>query len=178
MHKVIDKEYKVMQSSLCFDKNNNLILNLTLDIPYTPKKNFVEGRVLGVDLGIKYPAYVCLNDDTYKREHLGSINDFMKVREQMQQRARNLQQALKLTKGGKGRTKKTQALNRLKDKERNWAKTYNHQLSKKIVDFAIKHQCEFINMEKLTKDGFGDKLLRNWSYYELQNMVEYKAERV
>ena len=178
LHKVIDKEYKVMQSSLCFDKNNNLILNLTLDIPYTPKKNFVEGRVLGVDLGIKYPAYVCLNDDTYKREHLGSINDFMKVREQMQQRARNLQQALKLTKGGKGRTKKTQALNRLKDKERNWAKTYNHQLSKKIVDFAIKHQCEFINMEKLTKDGFGDKLLRNWSYYELQNMVEYKAERV
>ena len=69
-----------MQSSLCFDKNNNLILNLTLDIPYTPKKNFVEGRVLGVDLGIKYPAYVCLNDDTYKREHLGSIDDFMKVR--------------------------------------------------------------------------------------------------
>ena len=177
LNKVITGEYKVTQSSMAFDKNNNLILNLSLDIPYTPNNEVVAGRVLGVDLGIKYPAYICLNDDTYKREHIGSIDDFLRVREQMQKRAKNLQQALKHTKGGKGRAKKTQALNKLKDKEKNWAKTYNHQLSKHIVDFAVKHKCEFINMEKLDKDGFGDKLLRNWSYYQLQTMIEYKAER-
>ena len=37
LHKIIDKEYKVGQSSFQFDRNNNLILNLNLDIPYKLK---------------------------------------------------------------------------------------------------------------------------------------------
>ena len=177
LHKIINKEYKVGQSSLQFDRNNNLILNLNLDIPYKPKTEVVEGRTLGVDLGIKYPAYMCLNDDTYKREHIGSIDDFLRIREQMQDRRRKLQHDLKFIKGGKGRNKKMQALDRLRDKEKNFATTYNHMISKNVVEFAKKNQCEYINMEKLTKDGFNNKILRNWSYYQLQQYIEYKAER-
>lgn len=177
LHKIIDKEYKVGQSSLQFDRNNNLILNLNLDIPYNPKNEIVEGRTLGVDLGIKYPAYMCLNDDTYKREHIGSIDDFLRIREQMQDRRRKLQHDLKFIKGGKGRNKKMQALDRLRDKEKNFATTYNHMISKNVVEFAKKNQCEYINMEKLTKNGFNNAILRNWSYYQLQQYIEYKAER-
>ena len=177
LHKIIDKEYKVGQSSLQFDRNNNLILNLNLDIPYKPKTEVVEGRTLGVDLGIKYPAYMCLSDDTYKREHIGSIDDFLRIREQMQDRRRKLQHDLKFIKGGKGRNKKMQALDRLRDKEKNFATTYNHMISKNVVEFAKKNQCEYINMEKLTKDGFNNAILRNWSYYQLQQYIEYKAER-
>ena len=177
LHKIIDKEYKVGQSSLQFDRNNNLILNLNLDIPYKPKTEVVEGRTLGVDLGIKYPAYMCLNDDTYKREHIGSIDDFLRIREQMQDRRRKLQHDLKFIKGGKGRNKKMQALDRLRDKEKNFATTYNHMISKNVVEFAKKNQCEYINMEKLTKDGFNNAILRNWSYYQLQQYIEYEAER-
>lgn len=177
LHKIIDKEYKVGQSSLQFDRNNNLILNLNLDIPYKPKTEIVEGRVLGVDLGLKYPAYMCLSDDTYKREHIGSIDDFLRVREQMQSRRRKLQHDLKFTKGGKGRVKKLQALDRLRDKEKNFVTTYNHMISKNVVEFAKKHQCEYIHLEKLIKDGFDNTVLRNWSYYQLQQYIEYKAER-
>ena len=177
LHKIIDKEYKVGQSSFQFDRNNNLILNLNLDIPYKPKNEVVEGRVLGVDLGLKYPAYMCLSDDTYKREHIGSIDDFLRVREQMQSRRRKLQHDLKFTKGGKGRNKKLQALDRLRDKEKNFVTTYNHMISKNVVEFAKKHQCEYIHLEKLTKDGFDNTVLRNWSYYQLQQYIEYKAER-
>ena len=177
LHKIIDKEYKVGQSSFQFDRNNNLILNLNLDIPYKPKNEVVEGRVLGVDLGLKYPAYMCLSDDTYKREHIGSIDDFLRVREQMQSRRRKLQHDLKFIKGGKGRAKKTQALDRLRDKEKNFVTTYNHMISKNVVEFAKKHQCEYIHLEKLTKDGFDNTVLRNWSYYQLQQYIEYKAER-
>lgn len=177
LHKIIDKEYKVGQSSFQFDRNNNLILNLNLDIPYKSKNEVVEGRVLGVDLGLKYPAYMCLSDDTYKREHIGSIDDFLRVREQMQSRRRKLQHDLKFTKGGKGRAKKLQALDRLRDKEKNFVTTYNHMISKNVVEFAKKHQCEYIHLEKLTKDGFDNTVLRNWSYYQLQQYIEYKAER-
>ena len=175
---VINKEYKVMQSSLEFDKNNNLILNLTLDIPFKQEDEFIDGRVLGVDLGVKYPAYVCLSDDTYKREHIGEALELIKQRKQYQDRRARTQQQLKNVKGGKGRGKKLKNLDRLSECERNFAKTYNHMISKRIVEFAKKHKCEYINMERLTKDGFSNSILRNWSYYELQNMVEYKADRI
>ena len=176
--KVINGEYKLSQSSLEFDRNNNLILNLTIDISFKQEDNLIKDRVLGVDLGVKYPAYVCLNDDTYKREHIGEALELIKQREQYQARRRRTQQQLKNVKGGKGRHKKLKNLDRLSDCERNFAKTYNHMISKRIVEFAKKHKCEYIHLEKLTKDGFDNTILRNWSYYELQQMIEYKADRL
>ena len=86
LHKVINKEYKICDSSMQFDRNNNLILNLTLDIPNKESKGYLEGRTLGVDLGIKYPAYVCLLDDIYKRKSKGCAEDFIRVREQIRGR--------------------------------------------------------------------------------------------
>lgn len=177
LHKVINKEYKICDSSMQFDRNNNLILNLTLDIPLNIKNEHIEGRTLGVDLGIKYPAYVCLSDDTYKRKSIGCAEDFIKFREQIRARRYRLQKQLSMVKGGKGRNKKLQALDRIKDKERNFVKTYNHMISKNVVEFAKNHKCESINLEKLTKYGFPNMILSKWSYYELQNMIEYKAER-
>lgn len=175
LERCISGEYKICQSSITIDKD--VMLNLTIDIPLETKYEPVKGRVLGVDLGIKYPAYICLSDDTYKRKAIGSATDFIRVREQMQSRRKHLQKTIKLTKGGKGRKKKTQALERIRDKERNFANTYNHSISKKVVEFAKQHKCEKIHLEKLTKDGFPNTILSNWSYYELQNMIEYKAKR-
>ena len=177
LHKIINNEYKIKESSLMFDKNNNLILNLTFDIPDKEAHEIVPGRTLGVDLGIATPAYVCLSDNTYIRSGFGSANDFFRIRQQMKSRRRSLYKSLSLVKGGQGRKKKLQAINSLRDKERNFAKTYNHQLSYKIVKFAKDNKCEFINLEHLTKNGFEDAILSSWSYYELQNMIEYKAER-
>lgn len=177
LHKIINKEHKIGQSSLEFDRNNNLILNLTIDIPRKDKVEIKKDRVLGVDVGVKYPAYICLNDDTYKRESIGNALELIKQREQFRERRTRLQQQLKLVNGGKGRSKKLKALDSLKSKERNFAKTYNHQISKRVVEFAKKHKCEFIHLEKLESKGMDNKILGSWGYYELQNMIEYKAER-
>lgn len=178
LNKVLNKEYKVSQSSLQFDKNNKLILNLTIDIPYKKVDEIVKGRVCGVDMGIAIPVYVALNDVSYVREGMGTIDEFMKQRLQFQSRRRRLQQQLKNVNGGKGRKDKLKGLESLREKEKSWVKTYNHALSKRVVEFAKKNKCEYIHLEKLTKDGFGDRLLRNWSYYELQEMIKYKADRV
>lgn len=178
LQKVLNREYKIAQSSLEFDRNNNLILNLSMDIPFVQQEEFIKGRVLGVDLGINVPCYMSLNDKIYVRKALGNINDFLRVRQQMQERRRELQKALVLTKGGKGRNKKLQALNRLKEKEANFVKTYNHTLSKRVVDFAKQNKVEEIHLEKLTSEGLGNTILRNWSFYQLQQDIEYKAKRV
>ena len=96
----------------------------------------------------------------------------------MQHQRRRLQKALQATTGGKGRGKKLQAMERLKTKERNFVNTYNHFLSKSIIDFSIKNNAGMIHVEELKFDKMKHKsLLRNWSYYQLQTMIEYKAER-
>ena len=177
LHKLIKGEYRISQSELEFNDKGHLIMNLNYRYNKQVEPEFVEGRVLGVDLGIAIPAYVCLSDETYIRQGFGSADDFVRVREQFKKRRQSLQRKLVMTKGGKGRKKKLKAMEQFKEKERNFAKTYNHQLSHKVVKFAKGNKCQYINLEKLTKEGFDDKLLGVWSYYELQNMIKYKADR-
>ena len=134
---------------------------------------------LGVDLGLSVPAYIALSEGPARRA-IGSKEDFLKVRTQMQSRKRRLQRGLKSTKGGRGRQKKLKALDHIGQKEANFARSYNHYISREILDFAIKHKAGVIKMEML--EGYGQNerdsfVLRNWSYFELQNFIEYKAKR-
>lgn len=177
IHKIIDKEYKMKESSFEFDKRNNLIFNLTLDIPESIKNDIIKERVAGVDLGIAIPAYISLNDNPFIKKSIGSAEEFFKIRTQMNNRRKRLYKQIQASKGGRGRKDKLKANERFREKERNFTRTYNHFISKTIVKFAKDNKCEYIHLEKLTKDGFGDRILSNWSYYELQNMVEYKAKR-
>src|SRR5690606_7924506 len=45
-----------------------------------------------------------------------------------------------------------------------------------IVDMAKKHECGTIQMEDLSGISKDDVFLKNWSYYDLQTKVKYKAE--
>jgi len=135
---------------------------------------------LGVDLGVSTPAYVAMSKGK-ARKAIGFKEDFLRVRLQMQSRLCKLQKSIKLANGGHGRKKKIKALERIKNKERYFARTYNHYLSKEIVDFAIKNRAGVIKLEML--EGFGKEeqhsfVLRNWSFFELQGFVTYKAKAV
>lgn len=178
LRKVLTGEYKVGQSSLEFNKKNKLILNLTCDIPAKTKGEFVEGRTLGVDLGLAVPAYVSVSDNIQVRKGFGCYEEFARTRQQFKARKTRLYKQRELAKGGKGRKKKMKSLDELSSKESNFAKTYNHQLSHKIVEFALKNQCEYINLEKINSETLDDRLLAQWSYYQLQEQIIYKAERV
>ena len=102
----------------------------------------IKGRVLGVDLGVKVPAMICLNDNTFIKKSIGSYNEFFKVRSQFKARRERLYKQLESSKGGKGRKHKLKAIMQFRDKEKNFARTYNHFLSKNIIEFAKKYKCE------------------------------------
>lgn len=177
LHKVISGEYKIGQSGLCFNNNNELILNLSITLLDTENKNLVkEGRTLGVYIGTLVPIYVSVNDAPYIRIKIGSYSEARRQKAQYKCRRERLYKQLEAARGGKGRKDKLRALETLKDKEKNFINTYNHFLSKKIVNFALKHQCEFINLEKLNKEGVDDKNLKIWAYHDLQEKIKYKAE--
>ena len=181
LYKIINKEYTLGQCTFEFDKNNKLLLALNINIPddlISKNKEIIPGRVLGVDLGVKVPAMICLNDNTFIKKSIGSYNEFFKVRSQFKARRERLYKQLESSKGGKGRKHKLKSTLQFRDKEKNFARTYNHFLSKNIIEFAKKYKCETINLEELNKKGFDNNLLGKWGYYQLQSMIEYKAERV
>ena len=142
---------------------------------YTP----VTGRVLGVSLGYDKPL-VCALNDSDKVFEIGIASNFIEKRITMQNQYRKLQTVLKECRGGKGRKHKLAALNRYKDKEKNFVKTYNHLLSKQIVELAKNLNVEMIVIESIKKEDLIDypALLRNWSYYQLTEYTSYKAKAI
>jgi len=174
---IISGEYGLSDSSFKFVKNK-LFVYLVFKSP-DKKVNLSKENVIGVDLGINIPLYASINNQKSVVLRMGDRESFLNARLSLQKRKRNLQSALKFTKGGRGRTKKLKALDSLRTKERNFVKNYNHKLSKGLIDFALKNDCGVINIEnlsKINKDGY-DFILRNWSYFELQNFIKTKAEK-
>lgn len=176
---IFEDYYHIKGSSIEFS-GTKIILNMSIEIP-KQQKELDENVVVGVDLGIAIPAVCALNTNNYVRKSIGSKDDFLRVRTQIQNQRRRLQSNLKMTNGGHGRKKKLQSLDRFSEYEKNWVKTYNHQVSKQIIDFALKNNAKYINLEDLSsfnqkrlRDNF---LLANWSYYQLQQYIKYKAEK-
>lgn len=172
---IFEEVYKVQGSSIQFDKTGKkIILNLSLAIP-KKKMELDENTVVGVDLGVAIPAVCALNNDEYAREFIGSKDDFLRVRTKIQAQKRRLQISLKNSSGGHGRNKKLKPLKKFEDYEKNFVQTYSHMVSKRVVDFAVKHNAKYINIEDLEGYRASDFILRNWSYYKLQQYITYKA---
>ena len=171
-----ENDYSASQIQL---KDRDLFLLLPVKEPER-KPDLDADLAVGVDLGVVVPAYIALSKGEARRA-IGSAEDFLRTRMQMQARRRRLHRSLKATRGGKGRTVKLKALDRIEGKERNFARTYNHFVSKTVVDFAVQYHAGVIKMEML--EGYAAEepssfILRNWSYADLQRDVKYKAERL
>lgn len=186
LDKDYDGEYKLCNSSIQMVKRDGspkLFLLMVVNIP----QEHVELNkriVVGVDLGLNVPAYVATNI-TDERKAIGDREHFLNTRMAFQRRYKSLQR-LKGTAGGKGRAKKLEPLERLRQAEHNWVHTQNHLFSREVVNFAVQTHAATIHLEDLSgfgKDGDGNAderkefVLRNWSYYELQNMITYKAAK-
>lgn len=173
--KLYSGEYQYCGSSIQISKNK-IILNLSMKIP-KKEMDLDENVVVGVDLGMAVPAMCALNNSIYEKQPIGSADDFLAIRTRLQAQRRKLQIALKSTAGGHGRKKKLKALNRLRDREKHFVESYCHFVSKQVVDFALKHRAKYINIENLTGYDTSKFILRNWSYYKLQQYITYKAAR-
>ncbi len=180
-------KYKACSSSIQIknkDNHRKFFLLLCIDVPQERYEQ-IKGMVVGVDLGINVPAYLATNI-TPERKAVGNRETFLNERGAFQHRFKALQR-LQSTKGGRGRKHKLEPLERLREAERNWVKTKNHLYSRDVVNFAIGVRASTIQMENLKSIGKNKEgevtdtkkfLLRNWSYFELQKMIEYKASRV
>lgn len=138
-------------------------------------------KIMGLDLGIHNAAAISIYDPESDKHERMSYKEALipggvveEVRKQFQKRRWALGNASRLNRSGKGYDRKNKKLLELRNKESNFRNTYNHKLSKYIVDLAVKRGVGLIQMEDLS-GGFGDKFLKDWAYYDLQEKITYKA---
>lgn len=172
-----DSDVKVCTSQIVVD-GHDIFLFLTVQMPAKEEGDLDDKMIAGVSIGLNNPCEIAYSDGTSVSIDLQE--DLLYHRKQFQKKRERLQKACKDAAGGRGRKHKLQALDRVKMTETHYAQTYNHKLSKKIVDEVLKKKASVIVLEDLShfKEKEENKeLLRNWKYYQLYDFISYKAKR-
>lgn len=177
--KIIAGEYKMSNSSLMFDKKKNKwFMLLCVDLPkqaYSPK----IGKEVFASLSIESPIILTCGKNIIE---IGNKEEYLYQRLQIQNAMWRLQKALRFVKSGEGRRNKLQALERFTEKEKNYIKTKMHTYSKLLILEAKRLHAETIILvdqkQKEEEAKENEFILRNWGYYGLSQLIEYKAKLV
>ena len=150
-------------------------------------------KTLGVDLGVAYVLYASSKD---RFGHFSISGEEAHVRpDGRKERTNVLDYAEKLEQNtwdrqkqarycgegriGHGTKKRLEPVYQAGSRLANHMDTLNHRWSKALVDYAVKNGFGTIQMEDLSEikedTGF-PRRMRHWTYYNLQQKIEYKAE--
>jgi|LakMenEpi03Aug12_release.lakeMendotaPanAssembly.Ray.scaffolds.fasta_scaffold224963_1 hypothetical protein len=156
-----------------YKKKTKIYLLATIKIPKTKKVVNPEKEIHCV-LDPEFP--IIINDGKYENK-IGTYNDYIVGRIYIQKKIKEIQSALKYQGGGKGRKSKLQALERFKKKEIDFVKTKMHLYSRLLINHCVNNGIGKIYLDNIqqAKQEEDLSLIRNWSYFGLNQMIAYKA---
>ncbi len=129
-------------------------------------------------LSLEHPIVAKAN---HVRIHIGSKEEFLYRRLAIQSRQKRIQAGIAYARSGKGAKRKQKALYRTENLESRYVSHRLHLYSRKLIDFCIQQQAgTLVLKDQEDKTGIAKEqefVLRNWSYYELQTKIKYKAEK-
>lgn len=180
IERCLSGEYKFCGSSIMIDDNAKCFyLYMTIQLPQE-ENNLDKDKVCYAILSVANPIVAQIDDSKWTYE-IGTMEEFMYRRRQIQEALKRAQINAKYSVGGKGRKRKCQAIERFTNKEENYVRTKMHEYSRRLVDYAVKNGCGVIrlcnNDEQSEKDKSDELLLRNWSYHGLREMIAYKCKK-
>lgn len=176
LNRLISGTYKSGSAQILYSEKKNKWF-ASFSYSFQGKEEIKSTNIMGVDLGIKYPVYIAFSDSLhrYKIEG-GEIEQF---RKQIERRKNELLRQGKYCANGRkghGRNTRNAPIEFATDRVANFRNTTNHKYSAYVVEVAIKHNVSMIQMEKLEGINERSAFLKNWSYYDLQQKIEYKAK--
>lgn len=176
LKKLQDGEYELRSSKIQKDGKNWFFI-VTYKQPVT-QKAVHEDYILGIDLGVSKAAVLATNHNkfTFAFEG-GEIEAFRKRIEKRRVSIRNQLKYCSDNRKGHGRNTLYKPLDSISHKIEDFKNTVNHRYSKKIVDLAVQNGCGTIQMEDLSGVNSNSTFLSNWSYFDLQQKISYKAEQ-
>lgn len=179
LDRIIEGEYKLCDSRITKDRKNRFFLLVTYSFAASVKKELTPNKIMGIDIGVAVPAYLAISSDGWYRQEVGDSREIYNFQKQMDSRKRALQKSRKWAGDGSvGRGTKTRIrpLENLSGKIARYKEHKNHVWSRYIVNEAVKNECGLIQMEDLTGIADETPFLKTWTYYQLQQMIEYKAK--
>ena len=129
-------------------------------------------------LSLEHPIVVQANK---VRINIGSKEEFLYRRLAIQASQKRIQAGIAFCHSGHGVRRKQKALHKTENMESRYVTHRLHLYSRKLIDFCIQQQAgTLILKDQEDKIGIAKEqefVLRNWSYYELQTKIKYKAEK-
>ena len=156
------KEWKLTESLLRIDRRGNAYFLFGFSKEFAPVNSVSQKSVLGVDLGVNNLA---VTSD-------GRFYHSPKVK-QVKRNFKHLRSVLQ-AKGTRSAN-----LRKLSGKEQRFMAWVNHNISKSIVSTCGKVVLE--DLKGIRKVNRGKRMnywVSNWSFFQLQSFIQYKAERV
>lgn len=176
--RIMKGDYSLSDSYLKFDKNK-LFLYAVVKGQKEVTPQLDDKTYVGIDLGIAKPA-VCAVNNSDRCKFIGDGTFIVHKRNQFYRDKNAKKRSINsMANGGKGYKRKMNPVDRIKDKESKFFTNINHNLSKQIVQFAKRNKASFIKMELLEGiNGYQkSKLLKDWTYHQLQTLIKEKANR-
>lgn len=191
LERIIDSTYKKGSGQITYnEKKKRWMFGLAYSFEAEKDESLDPNRILGVDLGIVNTATYSIFDitkGTYDRvpfkESMISGDELRKYRNTIYKKRIQLSRATKWAsdnKTGHGYKQRMSDVNKIGDKCAKFRDTYNHKISRYLVNQAVKNKCGIIQMENLSKFSKEQEntMLKEWAYFDLQEKVRYKAEEV
>lgn len=131
-------------------------------------------NTMGIDIGLRQLAVASVKTpkgkEINRQFHRGNQAGFIR------KKYRSLRRKL-------GQAKKPQAIENIYDKEKRWMADLNHKISRQLIDLAVQEKVSTIVMEDLKNirqtaksHKSADRNLNSWTFYQLQQFIEYKAK--
>ena len=156
--------WEINESLLRIDSKGRCFFMFTFSQEF-PAQSSVSQRVLGVDLGVHNLAV------TSDRQFFNSSQV-----KQIKRKFKFLRSKLQ----AKGTRSSRRLLKKIAGKERRFMAWTNHNISKEIVDNFDGGKIVMENLKGIRKANLGRRVnywISNWSFFQLQSFIQYKAER-
>lgn len=156
-------DFKLQSATIRFDrKTNSLMVNLMFKGDITPEK--ITGTALGLDRGL-YSLVTTSEGKHYTAQEVRAVRRrYLYTRKKLQQ---------------KGTPAAKRLLKKLSGKEKRFMLNYNHIITKELVNNPAHSIFVLENLKGIRAKRKGKKLntwLSQWSYFQLENLLQYKAE--
>jgi len=129
-------------------------------------------------LSLEHPIVVKANN---VRMNIGSKEEFLYRRLAIQASQKRIQAGIAFARSGHGAKRKRKALHKTENQESRYVSHRLHLYSRQLIDFCVQQQAgTLILKDQEDRIGIAKEqqfVLRNWSYYDLQTKIKYKAEK-
>jgi len=156
---------------------NKWYLSITYKFNSITENKFDENLIMGIDMGGVNTVYFAFNEG-FVRSNIRS-DEIRAFNERIRQRRINLLNQSKYcsdSRTGKGRAKRLQPIDVISNKIAQFRNSTNHKYANFIVKQCLKYNCGRIQIEHLKGISKDDKVLKDWTYYDLQEKIKKQAQ--